>query len=65
MVNVGSFPWEITSMEKVLDKFDNKTVFYFCKHILMQPHKKSNKYLPKGMEKTKFPIQKPRLGALA
>lgn len=52
-------------MEKVLDKFDNKTVFYFCKHILMQPHKKSNKYLPKGMEKTKFPIQKPRLGALA
>lgn len=63
MVNVGSFPWEITSLEKVLDKFDNKTIFYFCNNILIQPHKKFNRSLRKGMEKIKFPIRKHKPGA--
>ena len=28
MINVGSFPWEITSIEKIVDKYENKVVFY-------------------------------------
>lgn len=30
MINVASFPWETTSIEKKLDALDNKTVFYFA-----------------------------------
>jgi len=30
MINVYSFPWETTSLDKVLDKYDNKTKFYFA-----------------------------------
>lgn len=29
MVNIASFPGERTSIEKVLDGFDNTTIFYF------------------------------------
>ena len=28
MINVYSFPWETTSLDKVLDKYDNTTKFY-------------------------------------
>lgn len=30
LVNVASFPSERTSVEKVLDGFDNTTIFYFA-----------------------------------
>ena len=28
MINTASFPWEICSIDKILDKYDNKTKFY-------------------------------------
>lgn len=28
LINLASFPWELTSMEKILDKYDNTTKFY-------------------------------------
>lgn len=30
MISVASFPWEKTSIEKILDDYDNKTVFYLA-----------------------------------
>ena len=30
MVNIASFPWELTALDKVLDKFDNTTPFYLA-----------------------------------
>ena len=35
MVNVGSFPWELTSIEKYNDKYDHKTLFYFGKFLFI------------------------------
>ena len=28
MINVASFPWKLSSMDKILDKYDNTTKFY-------------------------------------
>lgn len=41
LVNVASFPSERTSVEKVLDGFDNTTVFYFGNSKLTQLRRKS------------------------
>lgn len=30
MVNVGSFPEALTAIEKVIDKADTRTLFYFA-----------------------------------
>jgi len=30
MINVYSFPWETTSLDKILDKYDNTTKFYLA-----------------------------------
>lgn len=30
MINLYSYPWEITSMDKIMDKYDNKTKFYLA-----------------------------------
>jgi hypothetical protein len=28
MINVASFPWELSSIDKILEKYDIKTKFY-------------------------------------
>jgi hypothetical protein len=28
MINSASFPWEVCSIDKILDNYDNKTKFY-------------------------------------
>ena len=28
MINIASFPWELSSMDKILDKYDTTTKFY-------------------------------------
>lgn len=28
MINIASFPWEISSIDKILEKYDNTTKFY-------------------------------------
>lgn len=28
IINIASFPWELSSIDKILDKYDNKTKFY-------------------------------------
>lgn len=30
LINLASFPWELTSMEKILDKFDSTHKFYLA-----------------------------------
>lgn len=30
MINIYSFPWENTALDKVLDKYDNTTKFYLA-----------------------------------
>jgi hypothetical protein len=36
LVNVASFPNERTSIQKVLENYDTKTVFYFGKQYIIQ-----------------------------
>jgi hypothetical protein len=35
MVNVGSFPWEETAVDKVLNRYDTKTVFFLGTNTFM------------------------------
>lgn len=30
MINLASFPWELSSIDKILDKYDHKTKFYLA-----------------------------------
>ena len=41
MINLASFPWEISSLDKILDKFDNSTKFYLAPEELELLSKRS------------------------
>ena len=41
MINVASFPWELSSMDKILDNYDNKTQFYLAPEEIELLNKKS------------------------
>ena len=30
MINIASFPWELSSIDKILDKYDKETKFYLA-----------------------------------
>ena len=41
IINVASFPWEISSMDKILDKYDNSTKFYLAPEEIESLNNKS------------------------
>jgi len=41
MINIASFPWELSSTDKILDKYDNTTKFYLSPEEIDMLSKKS------------------------
>ena len=41
MINVASFPWELSSTDKILEKYDNTTKFYLSPEEINMLTKKS------------------------
>jgi hypothetical protein len=41
MINVASFPWELSSTDKILEKYDNTTKFYLAPEELESLNRKS------------------------
>ena len=41
MINIASFPWELSSTDKILDKYDSTTKFYLSPEEIDMLSKKS------------------------